>query len=45
MRTPKINLDKDMVIKFDGNAYNIAYINDYGYDKKYTEIIAELVSK
>ena len=45
MRTPKIELDKDMVIKFDGNAYNIAYINDYGYDKKYTEIIAELVSK
>ena len=45
MRTTKINLDKDMVIKFDGNAYNIAYINDYGYDKKYTEIIAELVSK
>ena len=45
MRTPKINLDKDMVIKFDGNAYNIAYINDYGYDKKYTEIITELVSK
>ena len=45
MRTPKIELDKDMAIKFDGNAYNIAYINDYGYDKKYTEIIAELVSK
>ena len=45
MRTPKIKLDKDMVIKFDGNAYNIAYINDYGYDKKYTEIIAELVTK
>ena len=45
MRTPKIKLDKDMVIKFDGNAYNIAYINDYGYNKKYTEIIAELVSK
>ena len=45
MRTPKIKLDKDMGIKFDGNAYNIAYINDYGYDKKYTEIIAELVRK
>ena len=45
MRTPKIELDKDMVIKFDGNTYNIAYINDYGYDKKYTEIIAELVTK
>jgi hypothetical protein len=45
MRTPKIKLDKDMVIKFDGNAYNITYINDYGYDKKYTEIIADLVTK
>ena len=45
MRTPKIKLDKDMFIKFAGNAYNIAYINDYGYDKKYTELIAELVSK
>lgn len=45
MRTPKIKLDKDMAIKFDGNTYNITYINDYGYDKKYAEIIAELVSK
>ena len=45
MRTPKLNLDKDMVIKFDGNAYNIVYINDYGYDKRYTEIMAELVRK
>ena len=38
-------LDEDMFIKFDGNVYDIVYINDYGYDKKYTEIIAELVSK
>lgn len=38
-------LDEDMFIKFDGNAYNIVYINDYDYDKKYTEIIAELVMK
>ncbi len=45
MRTPKIKLDKDMGIKFAGNDYNIVYINDYGYDKKYTEIIAELVRK
>ena len=45
MRTPKIKLDKDMGIKFAGNDYNIVYINDYGYDKKYTEIIAELVTK
>ena len=45
MRTPKIKLDKDMGIKFAVNDYNIVYINDYGYDKKYTEIIAELVRK
>ena len=45
MRTPKLELDKDMVIKFDGNAYNIVYINDYGYDKRCTEIMAELVRK
>ena len=45
MRTPKLELDKDMVIIFNGNAYNIVYINDYGYDKRYTEIMAELVRK
>ncbi len=45
MRSPKLKLDKDMVIKFDGNSYNIVYINDYGYDKRYTEIMAELVTK
>lgn len=38
-------LNKDMCIKFRGNVYNIVYINDYSYDKKYTEIIAELVIK
>lgn len=45
MRTPKIEINKDMYIKFSGNIYNIVYINDYSYDKKYTEIIAELVIK
>ena len=45
MRTPKLELDKDMVIKFGGNAYNIVYINDYNYDRHYTEIMAELVKK
>ena len=45
IRTPKAEITKDMMIKFKGNAYNITYINDYGYDKKYTEIIAELVVK
>ena len=45
MRTAKTILDKDMYIKFNGDTYNIVYINDYSYDKKYTEIIAELVIK
>ena len=45
MRTPKIKINKDMYIKFRENIYNIVYINDYSYDKKYTEIIAELVIK
>ena len=40
-----MDLNKDMVIKFGENAYEIVYINDYGYDKKYTEIITELVKK
>ena len=45
MRTPKTEINKDMYIKFKRNVYNIVYINDYSYDKKYTEIIAELVIK
>lgn len=45
MRTPKQKIDKDMLIKFAGNNYNIVYINDYSYDKKYTEIMAEQVIK
>ena len=45
MRTPKIKLDKDMFIKFAGNTCNIIYINDYGYDRKYTEIITEFFEK
>ena len=45
MRSPKSEISEDMYIKFNGNIYNIVYINDYGYDKKYTEIVAELVMK
>lgn len=45
IRTSKAEITKDMMIKFNGNAYNITYINDYSYDKKYTEIITELVIK
>lgn len=45
MRTPKIEISKDMCIKFREKTYNIVYVNDYSFDKKYTEIIAELVIK
>ena len=45
IRTPKVKITKDMMIKFKGNSYNITYVNDYNYDKKYTEIITELVVK
>ena len=45
IRTPKAEITKDMVIKFKGNSYNITYVNDYNYDKKYTEIITDLVVK
>lgn len=45
IRTPKAEITKDMVIKFKGNSYNITYVNDYNYNKKYTEIITELVVK
>lgn len=45
IRTPKAEITKDMMIKFKGNSYNITYVNDYNYDKKYIEIITELVVK
>ena len=45
IRTPKINLSKDMIIKFCGKSYEIEYINDYSYDKKHTEIMTKLVEK
>lgn len=45
IRTPKQKLDTKMMIKFDGEIYNILYVNDYSYEKKYTEIMAKLVKK
>lgn len=45
MRSPKSKISEDMYIKFNGNIYNIVYINDYYYDKKYMEIMAELIKK
>lgn len=45
IRTPKTEITKEMLIKFKGNLYNITYVNDYNYDKKYTEIITESIKK
>ena len=45
IRTPKIKLDKDMEIKFNKNTYEVVYINDYSYDRLYTEIMTEFVVK
>ena len=45
IRTLKLDITKDMVIRFAGKTYNIVYINDYSYEKKYTEIMAEVVTK
>ena len=45
IRTPKAEITKDMVIRFAGKIYNIIYINDYSYDKKYMEIMGETVTK
>ena len=45
IRTPKVDITKDMIIKFGGKSYEIDYINDYSYDKKHTEIMTKLVEK
>lgn len=45
IRTPKVDIAKDMIIKFGGKSYEIKYINDYSYDKKHTEIMTKLVEK
>lgn len=45
IRTPKVDITKDMIIKFGGKYYEIEYINDYSYDRKYTEIMTKLVEK
>ncbi len=45
IRTPKADLTKDMIIKFGGKSYEIKYINDYSYDRKYTEMMTKLIEK
>ena len=45
IRTPKVDITKDMIINFGGKSYEIKYINDYSYDKKHTEIMTKLIEK
>ena len=45
IRTSKVDITKDMIIKFGGKSYEIKYINDYSYDKKYTEIMTKHIEK
>jgi SPP1 family predicted phage head-tail adaptor len=45
IRTPKITIDKDYLIKFRNEIYDIVYVNDYNFDGIYTEILGDLVMK
>jgi head-tail adaptor len=45
IRTPKLAIDKDYLIKFRNETYDIVYINDYNFDGIYTEILGELITK
>ena len=43
IRTPKIELTHDMYIQFNNSRYDILYVNDYEYDRHFTEIFAKKV--
>lgn len=43
IRTPKTAITNDMVIKFRNEKYEIIYINDYEYNKEFTEIVTKKV--
>lgn len=45
IRAPKKSIDKDMIVKFRSNFYNIIYINNYSFKDEYIEIITELTVK
>lgn len=47
IRTPNENIiiDKDMIIKFRNQIFEIIYINNYSYDKHFTEIMTILTIK
>ncbi|GMB10681.1 MAG: phage head closure protein [Candidatus Improbicoccus devescovinae] len=45
MRTPKLKIDKDYLIKFRTKIYEIIYVNDYNFSAIYTEILTNEVEK
>jgi SPP1 family predicted phage head-tail adaptor len=45
IRTSKLVIDKDYLIKFKGKNYEIIYVNDYNFDGIYTEILTNEVEK
>jgi SPP1 family predicted phage head-tail adaptor len=45
IRTPKMTIDKDFLIKFRNKVYEIIYVNDYNFDGFYMEILTQEVIK
>jgi SPP1 family predicted phage head-tail adaptor len=45
IRTPKLAIDKDYKIKFRDDLYDIVYVNDYEFNRVYTEILGTKVEK
>ena len=43
IRTPRVSITEDMLVVFRTERYEIKYINDYEYNKQFTEIITQKV--
>ena len=43
IRTPRMALTHDMYIQFNNSRYDILYVNDYEYDRHFTEILTKKV--
>lgn len=44
IRHPKTEITRKMKIKYDGNYYEIVYLNDYNDEHKYIEIYCSMVT-
>lgn len=42
IRKSSVALNKNIVIKFNNDIYNITYINEYNFNREYVEIWADL---